>query len=143
MATMFVNLNGKHLCRSDGACHSDRKKSDRATSGNRNCFRRDLPSQDRVNRIPQWIQNRCILLRNRRIQLPDVRFRNHDELSESAIRIDTDDFYVLANVGLAGTALEALATGHMHLSGNEVTFFDTGDLVSKRNNFSAKFVPGD
>src|SRR5205807_91361 len=73
---------------------------------------------------------------------PDVRLRNHYVFCEGAVCIDTNDLYVLTDVGLAGAALQALAAGHMHLSGNEVSFFHTGDLIAEGDHFAAELMPG-
>src|SRR5262249_32421047 len=55
--------------------------------------------------------------------------------------IYADDLYVLANVGFAGAALQALAASHVHFGGNEVTFSYCRDLVTECNDFATKLMP--
>jgi hypothetical protein len=54
--------------------------------------------------------------------------------------IDADDFHVLADVGLAGAALQALAAGDVHLGGNEVAFFNAGHFIAESGDLAAKFM---
>ena len=67
---------------------------------------------------------------------------NDDVFGEGAVGVHADDLHVLADVGFAGAALQALAAGHVHLGGNEVAFLDAGDFIAERRHFSAEFVPG-
>src|SRR5216683_7057712 len=91
--------------------------------------------------IAERIKDGSVLLRNGRIQLPNIRLRNYHVLRERSVRIHTDDLYVLADVGFAGAALQALAAGHVHLGRNEVTFFHASDFISASNYFTAELVP--
>ena len=68
-----------------------------------------------MDSIPKRVKNRGILLGDCGIQFPDVRLGDHHELGERPVRIDADDFHVLTDVGLTGTALQAFAAGHVHL----------------------------
>ena len=53
----------------------------------------------------------------------------------------SDDFYVLANMGVAGAALQALSAGHMHFRRNKVALLHAGDFVSQSDYVSAKLMP--
>ena len=64
-------------------------------------------------------------------ELPDVGFRDDGVAGEGAVGIDAEDADVLADVGLAGAALEALAAGHVHLRADQVAFFDGGDAAAQ------------
>src|SRR5438128_6704601 len=92
--------------------------------------------------VAQRIEHAGIVRGNAGIDLPDVRFGDLDILGKSAIGIHADDLYVLADVGLADTTLEAFAAGHMHLGGNEVAFLDGSDVFAYRGDMPAEFVPG-
>src|SRR5271165_5143395 len=95
-----------------------------------------------MHRVAQRIKDGSVFLRNRRIQFPEVGFRNHHILGERAIRVNPNDFHALADVGFAGSALHALAAGHMHFSGNEVALLHAGDFVTVGSNFAAELVSG-
>ena len=60
--------------------------------------------------------------------------------ANAPLAVYADNLYVLANVCLAGAALQALATGHMHLSGDGVAFLDASDLAANRFDHTAEFV---
>src|SRR6266851_8347312 len=94
-----------------------------------------------MDSIAERIKNGSVLLRNGRIQLPNIRLRNYHVLRKCSVRIHTDDLYVLADVGFAGAALQALAAGHVHLRGNEVTLLHAGDFISAINHFATELVP--
>src|SRR5579859_1685977 len=93
--------------------------------------------------VAQRIEHRSVIRWNGGIDLPDVRFRNADVLSEGAVGINPDDLHELADVGLAGAALEAFSAGDVHLGGDEVTLFHGRDLAADGGHSSAKFVSGD
>src|SRR6266702_2830370 len=91
--------------------------------------------------IAERIKDGSVLLRNGRIQLPNIRLRNYHVLRERSVRIHTDNLYVLADVGFAGAALQTLAAGHVHRRGNEVPLLYAGDFISASNHFAAELVP--
>ena len=95
-----------------------------------------------MDSIPKRIKNRGILLRDRGIQFPDVRLGDHHELGKCPVRIHADDFHVVTDVGLTGTALQAFAAGHVHLRGNKVSLLHAGNFVATGYNLAAKFMPG-
>jgi hypothetical protein len=80
---------------------------------------------------------------DRGIEFPDVRFGDDDILGEGAIRVDADNFHVLADMGFAGSALQALAAGHVHFGGDEIAFLDAGDFIAEGDHLAAEFVSGD
>src|SRR5260370_11800296 len=94
-----------------------------------------------MDSIAERIKNGSVLLRNGRIQLTNIRPRNYHVLRKCSVRIHTDDLYVLADVGFAGAALQALAAGHVHLRGNEVTLLHAGDFISAINHFATELMP--
>src|SRR5205807_367239 len=140
-AAVISNFDGEHLGRPQRASHSYGEQPDGPASGDGHALRRDLAGQHCVHRIPQWIQNRCVLLRYCWIKLPDIRLRNTNVLSKRPVRIDPDDFHKLADVRFAGTALQTLAAGDVHLSGNEIAFLDAGDLLTVSHHLAAELVP--
>ena len=139
---MLVHFDGKYAGRAHGSGDGDRKKSNRAASRDGYGFRGDLTGENCVNSIAQRIENRRVFRWNGGIKLPDIRFWNDDVFRKSAVGIDADDLHVLADVRLAGAALQALAAGHVHFGGNEIAFLYAGDFVAECGYLAAKFVPG-
>src|SRR5262249_32959179 len=127
----------------DSSSHCDGEQTDGTGSGDRYGFRRDLAGEHGVHSISQRIENRSVLLGNGWIQLPDVGFWDLYELCEGAVSIHADDFYELADVRVAGTALQALAACDVHLGGNEISLFDAGDFAAVCDHLAAKFVSRD
>ncbi len=117
-------------------------KSDRSATGDGDRFGRNFSRQHAMDGVAQRIQDRGVLLRNRRIELPDIRFRNHHVFGEGPVGIHADDFYVLADVRFASAALQTLAAGDVHLGGNEIAFLDAGNFVAERRHFAAEFMAG-
>ena len=139
---MLVHLDGKNRGRSHRARHCDREQPDRSATSDSNRLGRNLSRQHAVHGVSQRIQNRRVLLRNGRIELPDIRFRNHHVFGKRPVGIHADDLHVLADVGFAGAALQTLAAGHVHLRGNKVAFFHAGDFVAEGRHLAAKFMAG-
>jgi len=75
-------------------------------------------------------------------ELPDVGLWNDGVACESAIGIDAEDADVLADVGLAGAALQALAAGHVHFGADQVAFLDGGDAGAGAGHNASEFVAG-
>ena len=67
---------------------------------------------------------------------------NDHVLGEGAVGVDADDLHMLADVRFADAALQALAASHVHLGGNEITFFDAGDLIAHGFDVAAELVAG-
>ncbi len=142
LGAVLVDFNRKHRSRAHRLGHGNRKQSNRPAAGDGHALGCDLPGQHRVHRVSQRIENRRVLQRNRGIELPDIRLGNHHVLGERAVGVHANDFHVLADVGFAGAALQALAAGHVHLGGNEVAFLHAGDFIAERGHFAAELVPG-
>ena len=92
-----------------------------------------LPSGSRID---------AYSLRDGRIELPDVGLGDDDVLGEGAVGVDADDLHVLADVRLAGAALQALAAGDVHLGGDEVAFLHAGDIFADGLDGAAELVAG-
>ena len=137
---VFIHFDRKNRSRAYGSGHGDRKESYRPATGDSNALRRNLPGQHGVYRVAQGVENRRIFLRNRGIELPDVRLRNHHILGECPIGINANDFHALANMRFAGAALQALATGNMHLGGYEIAFLNASHFIAERRHLSAEFM---
>src|SRR5271166_1724218 len=108
---MFVDLEREDLRRAAGAGDCNGEQSDRPAAGDGDALGSNLAGKHRVYRIAQRIENAGVLLWNRRIELPDVRFGDDDVLGERAVRVDADDLHVLADVGFPDAALQTLAAG--------------------------------
>ena len=65
--------------------------------------------------VTQRIKKGRVLLRDRWVKLPDIRFGDNDVLGKSSVRIDADNLHVLADVGFTSAALIAFAASHVHL----------------------------
>ena len=139
---MLVDFDREHRCRAHGLGHGNRKQADRPAAGDGHGLGGDLSGQHGVHGVAQRIENRRVLQRNRGIELPDIRLRNHHVLGEGAVGVDADDLHVLADVRFAGAALQALAAGHVHLGGNEVAFLHAGDFIAERRHLAAELMPG-
>src|SRR5262249_29949964 len=120
LAPVVVDLERKDFGRAAGPGYSDTEEPDRPAADHSHRLGRNLPGQNGVHGVTQWIEYAGIIGRNRRVDLPDVGFGNLDELGEGAVGVYADDLHVLADVGLAGAALIAFAAGHVHLGGDEV-----------------------
>src|SRR5581483_9104180 len=113
-AAMFIDFDGKDCGRADSSSHGDRKKTDRSTASHGDRLGGNFSSQNRVNRVAERIEDRCIFQRNGGVELPDIRFRDDDVLGKGSVGIHADDSYVLTDVSFAGAALQALSASHMH-----------------------------
>src|SRR6202034_4766510 len=123
--------------------HRNRKQTNRPTTGDGNALGGDLPGENSVYGIPEWVEDRGIVHWDCGIELPDIRLRDHHVFGKGAVGVDADDLHALANVRFAGTALQTFAASDMHLGGNEVAFLNTGDLVAESGDFPTKLMPGD
>src|SRR5690349_18113270 len=141
-AAMLVDFKREYLRGAHGARHGDRKQPDRSTPDDCYGLGGDLSGQHRVNRIAEWIEDGGIIGWNGRIELPDVRFGNLDVIGEGTVGIDADDLYVLADMRLAGAALQTFAAIDMHLGGDKIAFLDAGHFATDSGDRSAKFMAG-
>ena len=90
--------------------------------------------------IPQRIQQRGVLGRNRRRQLPDVALGNDGVARERPVRIHAQNPHVLADVRLADAALHALAAGHVHLRRNQVALFHRSHAATHSGHSARELV---
>ena len=81
------------------------------------------------------------MLRNRRVQLPDIRRRNFDELRERAILINTDNPQILADVRFAQPALVTVPATDVHLRADKISRPHRGNFVANPLHHAAKLVP--
>src|SRR5580704_1838856 len=142
VAAMLVDFDSEDLCCAHGASDGDREQADGAATGNGDRAASDFSGEHRVYGIAQRIKDGGVLLRNARVELPDVRLGDDHVFGESAVGIDANDFHVLADVSFAGAALQTFAAGDVHFRGNEVAFLHAGDFVAEGHHFAAEFVSG-
>ncbi len=140
---MLVDLEGEDLRGSTGTCNGDGEQADGPASRDGHGFGGDVAGEDCMYRIAQRVENRCILLRNGRVELPDIALGDNDILGEGTIGVDTNDLYVLTDVRFSNAALQALAAGDVHLGRDEVAFLHAGDVFAYGFHDAAKLVAGD
>src|SRR6266404_9792711 len=143
LAAMFVHLDREDGSRADNAGNRDGEQSDGSAACDRDCLGCNFAGEHAVHCVAERIENGSVFLRNRGIEFPDIRFGDDHVLGKSAISIDADDLHVLADVSFAGAALQTLAAGYVHLSGNEIAFFHAGDFIAEGYYFAAELVSGD
>src|SRR5262249_9532299 len=88
----------------------------------------------------QGIENGSVVFRDAGIELDDVGSWNLDEFREGAILIDADDAQILADVGLADTALMAMAAVDVHLGADKIAGLHCAHFVSHALHNPAKFM---
>src|ERR1700683_1439860 len=91
--------------------------------------------------IPKRIENRGVMLRNRRVHLPNILRRDADEFSEAPARINADDFHISAQMRLADAARPAHTIRDMHLRADEISRRHARHLRANLLNHPAKFMP--
>ena len=96
-----------------------------------------------MNGVAQGVEDGGVVHRNRRVDLPDVRFRDFDELGKAAVHVDADDAHVLADVALAGAALEAAPAGDVHFRRDELARPRRRDLGAHALYHAAELVTED
>ena len=139
---MLVHFQREDLRGSAGARYGDGEQPDRAAARDSHALGGDLSGQHGVHRVAQRIEDGRVLLRDGSIELPDVRFRNHDVVGKGAVGVHADDLHVLADVRFADAALQALAARYVHFGGDEVAFLDAGHFVAYRFDRPAKLMAG-
>ena len=95
---MRVYLRGEHARRSARFGHRNREQPNRATAGDGDGFRGNRPRQHRVHRVAQRVEQRSVVVRDRRRELPDIRFGNDGIAGESAVGVHAQDADVLAHM---------------------------------------------
>ena len=86
-----IDVDREHGCRARRAGHRNRHQSDRSHARDRHAFDAHSGGHDRMDGVAERIEDRRILIRNRRVELPDVVFGHNDVLRERAVAIDPDD----------------------------------------------------
>ena len=94
-----------------------------------------------MHRISQRIKNCRIPLRNRCIQLDNIRSRNFHKFRERAILIDSDNFHIGTNVRFAYPALVAMPAIHMHFRADKIPGLHDVHFAANTFHHSAKFMP--
>ena len=123
-----------------GPRHGDREQADRTAARHRHAPPGDLSGEHRVHGVPERVEHRGVFHRDRRINLPDVRFGDFDEFREAAVGVYADNAHVLADVPLAGAALKTAAAGQVHLRRDEIPGPDAFHLRSHPLHGAAEFV---
>ena len=95
-----------------------------------------------MNCVPKRFLNAHIFRRNLGIVFPNDHFGNRKIFRKCAIRIDAQNFKVLANVHLSCQALLAVHAGDVRFDRNRVAFFDARDHTPFFYYNSRRFVPG-
>jgi hypothetical protein len=139
---MLVHFERKNLRRSAGARHRNGEQSNRPAARDGDTLSGDVASEHGVHRVAQRVEDGGVLPRNGGIELPDVRLGNDDVFGKGAIGVDANDLHVLADVRFADAALQALAAGHVHFSGNKVTFLHAGNFGAHGLHRAAELVAG-
>ena len=128
---MRIHFRREDARRSARFGHGNREQPDRAAARNGHGLGGNRPRQHRVHRVAQWVEQRSVVVRDRRRELPDIRFRNDGVAGESAVGIHAQDADVLAHVRQACAALQALAAGHVHLRAHQVALVHCSHAASQ------------
>jgi hypothetical protein len=140
---MLVDFDGEDGSRAHGFGDGDGEQADGSASGDGDSFGGNFSGENRVDGVAKRIEDRSVFSGNGGVELPDVRFGNDDVFGEGSVGVDADDLDVLADVGFAGAALQALAASDVHFGGDEVSLFDAGDFIAEGGDFAAELVAGD
>jgi len=138
---LFVRLRGEHRGAPASLSHRNGHKPNRPAAGHQYRLPRNGPRQHGMHRVSQRIENRPVMLRNGRIELPDVRRRNLHKFRKRSILIDPDNPQVLANVRFAQPALVAMPAVHVHFRAHEVPGLQLFDFLPDAFHNAAKFMP--
>ena len=142
LAAMLVDFNGEDLRRSAGFGDGDGEEADGAASGDGDGGGGDGAGEHGVDRVAERVEQRGVVVGDGGRELPDIGLGDDGVAGEGAIGIDAQDAHMLADVGLAGAALETLAAGHVHLGADQVAFFDGGDAAAHAGNNAGELVAG-
>jgi hypothetical protein len=74
------------------------------------------------------------------LQRKDIAGRHRDELGERAVAVHPDDPGILADVTVAGAALQAVAAHDVSFRGHDLPHRQTHHAVSHRHDLSGEFV---
>ena len=99
-----IDVDRKDERCSGGARNGYGHESDRADPGDSDALHADTRGHDGVHGVAERIEDGGELIGNRRIEPPDVVFRNRNVFGEGAVAIDADDLHALADMRVAGAA---------------------------------------
>ena len=108
-----------------GFRHRDGHQSDRTAARDGYGSSRDISGKHGVHGVAQRVHDRRVVLRDGRVDLPDIPRRNAHELGEASVLVDADHFYELANVRLSNAARQATAAIHVHFRAHKFAFADS------------------
>jgi len=125
-------------------CDAYRKAADRPAPNNENGAAGNLCGQHRVERVPHRVHDRPDFGGDgSSIERQHIGRGHRDVLGEGAVAIDADDARVLADVTVAGAALETVTADDVAFGGDEVTRTEPRHAVTNRLDFSGEFVTDD
>src|ERR1700756_2462610 len=93
-----------------------------------------------MHRVAQGIEYCAVAFGNRRVQLDNIGRGNLNELRERSVLVDSNDFYIRANVRFAHAALMAMPAIDVHLRADEVSGFYGVHFGADSLYHPAKFV---
>ena len=137
---MRIHFSGENHRRAARTRHVDGHQADGARAGDHYILRGNFAGQHGVHGVAERIENRGVMFRNGRINFPDVADGNDDEFGEAAVRVNADDFHVLANMRLAHAAGAAMTAIHVHFGADEIAGLHGGDLRADFFHVAAEFV---
>ena len=140
LAAVRVYFGGEEGSTAGSARDSDGHQADRAGAGDDYVQTGNFTGEHGVNRVAERVHNGSVMLGNSGIDFPDIAHGNADEFGETAVRVDAEDFDILADVRLAHAAWAAMAAIDMHFRADEISRFDGGDFVADFLHDAAEFV---
>ena len=140
LAAMRIHFRGKDHGGAASARDVDSHQADRPGAGDDHILRGDFSGQHGVHRVSERIQNRGVVLGNRRINFPDIADGNNYEFGEAAVGVYPDDFHILADVRLAHAAGAAVSAIDMHFGADEVARLHGGDFGADFFHMAAELV---
>jgi len=123
---MRVHLGGKDHGAATSACDGNGHQPNGSCASDKHIERRDFSREHGMDGVTEWIEYRGIVFRNRGIDFPDIAYGDYHEFSEAPVRIDSDYFHILADMGLAHAAGAAMSTIDVHFRTDKITGTDRG-----------------
>ena len=142
--TLGIHIGRNDLGGARRARDADRETADRPASDNENGAAGNLCGQHRVERVPHRVHDRADFGGDvSPVERQHIGRGHHDVLRKRPVAIDADDARVLADVAVAGAALEAVPADDVTLGGDEVARAESRDAVTDRLDLPGKFVAHD
>ena len=94
----------------------------------RNVLPTVAPGHDRVHGVAEGVVDGRAFGVDPLGHAPQVGLGHGDVVGEAAVAVHAQDDHVLAEVGVAGAALEALVADHVHLGGHQVAHLVMADI---------------